>query len=109
MVQGITMTDTTRLLIDEAVASIARSEHTLAQHFQTLTNALLNSPSLTDPEKLAIATLLVEIVENLARTPDHRRSERAMTFLVEGFTRVTANVADIAPLWAGIEPMLRQP
>ena len=102
------MLRSTRQLLEHRITSMQCHDEDLAKRFRTLADTLLNARSLTDTEKLATAALLIDIVEKFTRTCEHCRSDPAMTFLVEGFTRIAAHISDVAPLWANIEPTIRR-
>jgi hypothetical protein len=93
-------------LIEHNLASIDARDETLARQLRTLTEVVLNGPSLTASEKRVGAELLEEITEDLGS--GHHRTTEAMNFLVDGFTRALAHGSEVRALWETIEPRIRR-
>jgi hypothetical protein len=103
---GVDMLQSTQHLIEHNLASIDARDEALARQLRTLTEVVLNGPSLTASEKRVGAELLAEITEDLGS--GHRRTTEAMNFLVDGFTRALAQGSEVGALWAAIEPRIRR-
>ena len=92
--------------IDQDLALLSARAPNLAAVLRRMTAALDATTAVSDTEKQPLASVLCEIVRDLLRDPQTRRSRTAMDHLVHGFGRMVTSVPELSQLWAEIEPRL---
>lgn len=85
---------------------ISGQDAALAANLKELTEAILASTTLETARKQEAADLLREVVEDVAKPPQQRRSRVVMKTIGAGLGVVLSHAADLATLWTAIEPHL---
>lgn len=102
---GVVNTGTVGSIANSLTIIRAHNER-LAEQLKNLTEAVLASNALDAVQKQEAADLLKEVVEDVAKPPEQRRSRAVMKTIASGLSQVLSHAADIYALWAAIEPNL---
>jgi len=102
---GVVNTGTVRT-IENRVTVIHQTDAALADQLKALTEAIINSPALDQTQKQQAADLITEVVDDVARPPQQRRSRAVMMAITNALGQVLAHAADLYTLWEAVQKHL---
>jgi hypothetical protein len=103
---GVVNTGTVNSIANN-VTIINGTDSALAMQLKQLTEAIIASTTLNRDQKQEAADLLNEVVEDVAKPPQQRRSRAVMKTITVALGQMLSHAADLYTLWTAVEPHLK--